>query len=807
MPISEEHKKYLQYHVRPQRIFDQEKFQYEYLYGLTSWQRQGSSLSLRCLTNEEHPVTVEVLFCTASMFRFRLAKELPPKTGGEREETFMVVKREWPEFNFEVQETAEKLTIDTGQIRLVLHKEPWRMQVFDAEGYPVFSQNTYGPNRSYYPTFPIGFRKEGEKPAGCYESLDLRPAECLYGLGEKYGPLNKVGLHSVSWQTDATLTVSDRAYKNIPFFMSTAGYGLFINTSRRIDYELGSECYVCCSFLVSGEEMEYYFIYGPEFKEIIQQYTELTGRSPMPPKWSFGLWMSRFSYKSRQELETVCQELRKHEVPCDVVHLDPNWMRPKHYCDFQWDEAAFPEHAEMIQKLHEQGFKLSLWEQPYVPATTEMFQEGKDRGYFVKDKNGEVYLQAVFDNNPSAFVDFTNPEACQWYKEKHKKLLAEGVNAFKTDMGEAIPEDAVFWNGMSGAEGHNLYPLLYQKTVFEAAQEFSPGNGLLWARSAYAGSQRYPLHWSGDSHSTFEDLACNLRAGLSYGLSGVPFWSHDIGGFQGPPPTVELYVRWAQLGLLCSHARCHGSGPREPWHFGPEALRIFKKYATLRYQLLPYLWSYAFEATQTGLPVLRPLVLEYQEDPNTYHCDLQYLLGSELLIVPVFNTEGRVNVYLPEGKWLDFWTNRVFLGPYNLDLEVDLETLPIFIREDSIIPFGPAMNYVGEKPLDPLTLDIFVEGEARFSLYDEPQVIELVAKSEKKSLQIELGAMERRVMIKVRRAAMPKEVLVTGSRVTPVSSQEKFDTTEEAWWRDRETQTLWIKIKLEGQPETIEIRN
>ncbi|MCD6509005.1 MAG: glycoside hydrolase family 31 protein, partial [Thermoprotei archaeon] len=410
------------------------------------------------------------------------------------------------------------------------------------------------------------------------------------------------------------------------------------------------------------------------------------------------------------------------------------------YCNFEWNTKAFPDPEDMLKKLRKLGFKVCLWEQPYVPKGTKMYEEGIKGGYFLKDEEGNVIHIVDFTLNEVAIVDFTNPEARRWYKDKHLKLFKMGVSVFKCDMGEAVPEGAVFYNGKKGIEMHNLYPLYYQGAVFEAAEEyFGKGNALVWGRSGCTGIQRYPVQWSGDSHTTFEDMACVLRGGLSYSMSGVPFWSHDIGGFQGSKPSPTLYVRWAQWGLLSSHARCHGTTPREPWEYGENALKIFRKFAYLRYSLLPYIYSCAYESARSGLPLVRPLILEYENDPNVRKIDLEYLFGPNLLVIPVFNEEGYVEYYLPLGTWLNWWDRGLVQGGVWRREKVPLDRIPLFVRENSLIPRINPMNYVGERRVKEVRLEVFLKDKAHFHYFFDGESFPIEAWREESEVNLRIG--------------------------------------------------------------------
>ena len=451
----------------------------------------------------------------------------------------------------------------------------------------------------------------------------------------------------------------------------------------------------------------------------------------MPPKWSFGVWMSRCMYKSRTEVETIAKKLRILNIPCDVIHIDPLWLKGREKSgidschDLVFDTKKFPEPEKMVTNLKKMGFKLSLWENPYVLKGTKIYEEGVKKHYFpisLTDKNKPAQIEPP--NKPKIFttlIDFTNPDAVKWYQEKHRKLLNIGVAVFKTDYGEWCPINARFYNGMIGKDMHNLYPVLYNKTVFDIIKKVC-GKGIVWARSAYAGSQMYPVHWSGDTLAKYEVMAQVLRSGLSIGLSGIPFWSHDIGGFIGKP-SQELYIRWTQFGMFCSHSRFHGTTPREPWEYGKKSIDICKKYILLRYRLIPYIYSYAYIANKTGIPIVRAMVLEFQDDHNTYDKDLQYMFGRELLVAPIFNETNIRNIYLPAGKWLDYWDKKEYTGPINIRYYAPLDRLPLFIRENSIIPYCPQMNYIGEKPFNKYVLDCYILSKAEFVLYDDNEII------------------------------------------------------------------------------------
>lgn len=616
----------------------------------------------------------------------------------------------------EVTESRRAIRIASEVVTIEAARNPWRLRMLDRAGEVVFAELADRADR-WFVTYPTGFAVDrGAGGRQGYASFWLRHDEHLYGLGERYGPLDRRGLRTVLWSVDTHSTNStDLAYKPVPFFLSTAGYGVFIHTTARTIVDLGATSNVSGWFLVDEPVLDYFLIYGPSLRDILRRYLDLTGHPAVPPRWSFGIWFSRCMYRSRAEVEDVVTQARRRGVPMDVIHLDPLWLAGRRAqtfdsCDFRWDVEAFGNPRTLIRWLRRRGVRLSLWENPYVPMESPVYAEAAQRGYVLRAPGGEVVR---FAGRPAAIVDFTNPAAREWYKALHRPLLRQGVAVFKPDYGEAVPPDAISHDGRAGAELHNLYPLLFNRTVFEVTGEFTD-HPMVWGRSGWAGSQRYPVHWSGDAPSRWEVLPSILASGLSLAMSGFAFWSHDIGGFYGLSDP-RLYARWAQWGLLSSHARFHGKEPREPWHMGPRALRIVRRYAQLRYRLLPYLYGEALASARAGLPLMRPLVLEYQDDPAAAAIGDQYLLGSALLVAPVFSPAGRRRVYLPPGRWWDFWTGRRYDGRSWHRVRVPLDILPLFVRTDTVLPLGPVVAHSGVRPTR-WTFEVRLEGRAAYDL-------------------------------------------------------------------------------------------
>lgn len=659
----------------------------------------------------------------------------------------ILVQEAWPAPPFEVRAEEDRLTLTSERLRLEFERFPWQLRAYDlAEaGRPFFCERVddraYGPG---YEVAPVGFDLSPDGRKTARESVAVAPGESFYGFGERFTPLDRWGQEVISWAVDAGNVTSQRAYKNIPFFLSTAGYGMLVHSSFPMVFRMGTESSVSYSLHVDDDRLDYFLIRGPQFKHILGRYAELTGRAPVPPKWSFGFWISRCMYRSQDEVESVIGEMRRRDFPCDVLNIDPWWMGPGPWSTLEWGRDSFPSPEAMIGRLRQQGVRVCLWITPYVPVGSRLHAEGLERGYFVRRPDGSVSpaLEA-FAGGELAAIDFTDPRQTDWYLGKLERLLAMGVAVFKTDFGEQAPLQAVYADGRSGLEMHNLYPLLYNRAVFDLTQR-TFGRGLTWGRSGYAGSQRYPIQWGGDSYASFDQMAGQLRGLLGYGLSGVPFCSHDVGGFDYDPRAFDgaqlsagdhifntaaleayprdpaLYVRWMQFGVFSSHVRAHGKGQHEPWTYGPMAEDIARRYLKLRYRLMPYIFSEAVRAAQSGLPMVRPLILDFQDDPTTSRIDTQYLFGESLLVAPVFGEAQRQMVYLPEGDWVDYWTKQVRSGGRWIEVDAPLDTLPLWVRSGAILPLGPEMNYVDERPLDPLTLEVYCPKAAgEFEIHDE----------------------------------------------------------------------------------------
>ena len=671
--------------------------------------------------------------------------------------------------DWKLVQTPQGWSISTPVLTLELDRTPFRLRIRDAVGAVRFADE---PNdrdiRGGYHHFPTGHAR-GLR----WLTAGLKPDEALFGLGEHFGALDRRGQAFASWTVDAFGVRSDRAYKNVPLLLSSQGYGVFFDMTAPIYYDLGQASVAAWQATARADHLRAYIILGDGIASIMRDYHRLTGKPAVPPDWSFGFWISRWGYRNRDEVMAVARRMREERVPCDVIHIDPYWMRyhEGHHGDLEWDESAFPDPEGMIAELKALGFRVSLWVSPYVPLDSEMRAEGERNGFLLKTKpvspspsgggqGGGLALVHGFAK-PSAAVDFTNPEAIEWFKAKNRKLLEMGVAVIKTDFAEDMPDDAMPHDGTPAEQLHNLYPLLYQRAVFEATQDVH-GYGLIWGRSGYAGSQRYPVHWGGDPGCTFDDMAASLRGALSWILSGAAFASFDMGGFFGiptltDPPSPELYVRWSQMGLLFSHARAHGhTAPREPWAYGEPALSIFRRYAQLRYRLLPYLYDAACGAPH-GMPLARPLVYDHPSDATTWHIDDEYFLGPDLLVAPMFVPRGRRDIYLPPGGWYDYWTDQRFEGARWITYEAELERLPLFVRAGSVIPLGPELQYTNERIWDPLSFEVYPgePGHSEIDFGDDRRQLRLQLAVDHRNVLLEGGPLDYEADVFVHRPGGP----------------------------------------------------
>ena len=600
-----------------------------------------------------------------------------------------------------IEDLKDELLFTSGRLAMRINKGKWSFQFED--GSTVI---TGGSHQSLARITS----NSGDPPGLNYlmHRLRMGVGECIYGLGERFGPIVKNGQAISIWNEDGG-TGSELAYKNIPFYLSSRGYGLLVNSTSRVDFEIGTERVQQIQFSVAEEELDYYIFRGPSPKEVLEKYTRLSGRPALPPAWSWGLWLST-SFTTKYDEATVSEfvdGMAHRDIPLSVFHFDCFWMKERHWCNFRWDLHAFPDPAGMLQRLRSRGLRICLWINPYISQLSEIFEEARVAGYLLQREGGSVFQRDAWQPG-MALVDFTNPKAVAWYSGKLQNLLDMGVDAFKTDFGEFIPEDVVYHNGADPRQMHNHYAYLYNKAVFDLLEKHhGKGGAVVFARAAATGSQKFPVHWGGDNEATFESMAESLRGGLSFCLSGAAFWSHDIGGFSGTA-NPAVYKRWAAFGLLSTHSRLHGSGSyRVPWLFDEESVDVVRHFAELKNRLFPYLYAAGQDAHEHGWPVMRAILLEYPDDSAVLHLDRQYMLGSSLLVAPCFRMDNTVEYYLPKGKWTNFLTGKIITGGRWITEKVDFLHIPLFARENSIIPTSSNTKTPTWRLLDELTLQLF----------------------------------------------------------------------------------------------------
>lgn len=592
----------------------------------------------------------------------------------------------------DVRDSETELEVRSGTARLVITKENWSMTYYCGDKKLCSSG---GRDLAY---MKLNWKNDSyascdTKDAYMRQELSIGVGELLYGTGEHFGPFVKNGQSFDLWNEDGG-TSTDLSYKNIPFYISNRGYGVFINHSDRVSLELATEAVTKAEFSVPGESLDYFFINGPQMKQVLTRYTDLTGKPALPAPWTFGLWLST-SFTTNYDEATVMSfidGMLERGIPLKVFHFDCFWMKDFHWSDFCWDERVFPDPAGMLQRIKTKGLKICVWINSYIAQESPLFFEGMAKGYLLKRQDGSVWQWDMWQPG-MAIVDFTNPDACKWYQDKLEVLLDMGVDCFKTDFGERIPTDCVYANGMDPQKMHNYYTYLYNKTVFELLErKMGADQAVLFARSATVGGQKFPVHWGGDCWSDYESMEESLRGGLSLMMSGFGFWSHDIGGFESTS-TPDVYKRWCAFGLLSSHSRLHGSTSyRVPWAYDEEAVDVVRFFARLKARLMPYLYKTAVQAHTLGVPSMRSMVLEFTDDHMCNYLERQYMLGDSLLVAPIFNDESIGEYYLPcdgaENIWTNFFTGEQQEGGKWYSGTYGYCDIPFMVRPNSIIAVG-----------------------------------------------------------------------------------------------------------------------
>ncbi len=628
------------------------------------------------------------------------------------------------------REDDSEVLIFSGTLLLVISKQNWGMayyrleKAYDETSKRVLLSKSGWRDLAYMKTAWKGLAySSDETDSYMRQQLSLSVGEYVYGLGERFTPFIKNGQSVDIWNEDGG-TSTEQSYKNIPFYLTNKGYGVFINQPEKVMLEVASEMVTKVGFAVEGESLDYFFINGPSMKDVLIKYTDLTGKPSLPAPWTFGLWLST-SFTTNYDEKTVNEfvdGMLARDIPLQVFHFDCFWMKEFSWCDFTWDSRVFPDPAGMLKRLKEKGLKICVWINSYIGQESTLFEEGKKNGYFLKRKNGNLYQWDMWQPG-LAIIDFTNPEACQWYSSKLEYLLDLGVDCFKTDFGERIPLDVVYYNGADAKKMHNYYTYLYNKTVYDLLErKRGKGEAILFARSATVGGQKFPVHWGGDCWSDYESMEESMRGGLSLMMSGFGFWSHDIGGFESTS-TPDVYKRWVAFGLLSTHSRLHGSTSyRVPWFYDEEAVQVVSFFTKLKSSLMPYLYRNAVETSKSGVPMMRSMILEYMNDPTCAYLDKQYMLGDSVLVAPIFNDEGIGRFYLPKGRWTQYFTNEETCGEHWYEETYDYFSLPLFIRENTILAVKTDASFAVYNYANGVTLKIYalIEGVATSTvIYDD----------------------------------------------------------------------------------------
>lgn len=600
----------------------------------------------------------------------------------------------------------------TGNTKAVIDTRPgmWSISFYDGDKLQAktgYRNMAYMKDRNVNKNFMV-------------EQLALDIDEYIYGFGERFSPFVKNGQSVDIWNSDGG-TSSEQAYKNLPFYITNKGYGVLVDNEGDVSFEVASEKVEFVQFSVESERLDYYFINGGTPKDTLVKYTDLVGKPALPPAWSFGLWLST-SFTTNYDENTVMSfinGMRERNIPMHVFHFDCFWMKGYEWCNFEWDNDVFPDPVGMIKRYHDMGLKICVWLNPYIGQKSPLFAEGKAGGYFIKKKNGDIWQTDLWQAG-MAIVDFTNPEAKAWYLSKLKALLDMGVDCFKTDFGERIPvRDVVYYEDVDPVKMHNYYTYLYNKAVFELLeQEKGIGEAVLFARSATVGGQQFPVHWGGDCSANYPSMAETLRGGLSLACGGFGFWSHDMGGFEETAP-ADVYKRWCAFGVLSSHSRLHGSTSyRVPWLFDEEACDVLRKFVNVKCRLMPYWFAQAAKTHETGVPMMRPMFMEFHGNRACETLDKQYMIGDSLLVAPVFKESGEVEYYLPEGTWINLLSNEQIVGGGWKREVHGFDSLPLMVRPNSILVMG--------NPIDQVVYDYDKESVVYLSCFDDGACAEAV---------------------------------------------------------------------------------
>ena len=699
--------------------------------------KTDKSITITCKDNSQ----VQLTILAPDLVRVRASFTKPIPT---RDHSWAIAKNDWPTPRWTVNESQTVITLSTDELEVTIQRSPLLISFRDARTHQLLNADerpmSYDANAKLA---PLMFDPKAGPFVAASKKLGFD--EHFYGLGEKASRLDKRRSSFANWNSDTPGYIEGRdpIYQTIPFYIGLQrgiAYGIFFDNSYRSYFDFGKSSQQRAWFGAEGGELNYYFFHGPSIKKILGRYADLTGHMPLPPLWALGNQQSRWSYYPDTMVEEVVNEYRKRDLPLDVVHLDIDYMHG--YRVFTFDKERFPDPKALTDKLIRQGVKVVTIVDPGIKHPTDKneryhaFDQGLEKNFFQRRRNGDLFVPRVWPGE-SVFVDYTMPEARRWWGDLHRVYTDNGIAGIWNDMNE--PSDFVDQTGKNQldvvsydegeksthAKNRNTFALLMSRATYEGLERLRPDRRpYVITRAAYAGIQRYATMWTGDTNSTWEALALNVPMFTSLGLSGEPFVGSDVGGFIGRG-NGELLVRSYQVSFLAPFCRNHkviDGYDQEPWRFGKYYEDIIRKYLKLRYALMPYLYTALEEAHRTGVPPFRPLLLNYQDDPNTYNLDDQFMVGNDLLVAPIMKPDvTRRLVYLPAGSWYDYWTNKKYGGGTMISVEAPLDVVPMFVRAGAMIPVWPPLNYIGEKPIDTVTFDIYPDdsGSASATLYED----------------------------------------------------------------------------------------
>ena len=659
----------------------------------------------------------------------------------------------------DVSDSEDTLTIRSGTMSMVIDKKQFSIRFL--RGNEVITTST-GRDLALMKTDWKGLAYDPGDDEETYirQMLSLAVDEKVYGMGERFTPFIKNG-QRVDIRNEDGGTSTYQSYKNIPFYVTTRGYGVLVNHPEEVNFEVATEMVTRTQFSVKGSYLDYFIINGPSMKEVLTRYTDLTGKPSLPAPWTFGLWLST-SFTTNYDEETVMSFVNgmlDRGIPLRTFHFDCYWMKEFHWSNFVWDDRVFPDPEGMLKRIKAKGLNICVWINPYIGQESVLFDEGMKNGYFIKRTDGSVWQWDMWQPG-MAIVDFTNPDACRWFQDKLEVLLDMGVDCFKTDFGERIPDkNVMFHDGSDPLKMHNLYTYLYNKCVYELlCRKRGKEDAVLFARSATVGGQKFPVHWGGDCWSDYESMEESLRGGLSLLMSGFGYWAHDIGGFENTS-TADVYKRWVQFGLFSSHSRLHGSSSyRVPWVYDDEAVDVVREFTRLKAKLMPYIYKNAVETSVSGIPMMRSMVMEFEKDRTCPYLDKQYMFGDSILVAPIFNEEGLGSFYLPSGKWTDFFTGEVYEGEKWYEKKYDYLHLPLFVKENSIVVLGSC----DDRP------DYDYEKDVEVRIY---------APEEGKELSADVYGMDGKVKMTIKAIKKGDEIIVTKEGTGSISKAAAFGGT------------------------------